>query len=220
MKDFLKYIAYRTPIIQRTMWPRYRYAIHPGQLAAMVQLMEKTRDGPGCVIEIGVALGNTSMFLLEHLKTTEDPRPVLLFDTFCGFTPDSVAVEINDRSKAGFKNAFEYFRWGNEQLFSSSIAQAGYTNFKTYKGDAAKFDFSKIGPISAVLLDIDLYQPTLGCLQSIWPHLVQGGGIVIDDCIPGGPWDGSLQAVEEFAAEIGVAASRVGGKGMMLSKNS
>ena len=23
--------------------------------------------------EIGVALGNTSMFLLEHLKTTEDP---------------------------------------------------------------------------------------------------------------------------------------------------
>lgn len=92
--------------------------------------------------------------------------------------------------------------------------------FKTYKGDAAKFDFSTIGPVSAVLLDIDLYQPTLGCLRAIWPYLVKGGGIVIDDCIPGGPWDGSLQAVEEFAIEIGSHASRVGGKGMMLFKNS
>ena len=220
MIEFLKYIVYRTPVIKRIMWPKYRYGIHPGQLAAMVQLMENTKGEPGCIIEIGVAVGKTSVFLLEHLKTTEDSRPVLFFDTFCGFTPKSVALEINDRSKSKFKNCFQCFQYGNEQLFSCSIAGAGYTNFKTYKGDAAEFDFSTIGPISAVLLDIDLYQPTLTCLRAIWPYLVEGGGIVIDDCIPGGPWDGSLQAVEEFAIEIGAHASRVGGKGMMLFKST
>ena len=219
MIELLKYIAYRTPVIKRIMWPKYRFGVHPGQLSAMVQLMEKTKSKPGCVVEIGVAVGKTSVFLLEHLKTTEDSRPVLLFDTFSGFTPSSIAVEITDRSKSKFKDSFTCFRYGNEYLFARSIAHAGYTNFKTYQGDASRFDFSTIGPISAVLLDIDLYQPTLGCLRGIWPYLVEGGGIVIDDCVPGGPWDGSLQAVEEFASEIGTTPSRVGGKGMMLSKS-
>ena len=47
--------------------------------------------------------------------------------------------------------------------------------------------------------------------------MLPGGGIVVDDCRPG-PYDGSLQAYEEFLAEHGMTFERVGSKGGVLRK--
>lgn len=214
--ELTKWMIYRLPMARRLMAPRYPYKINPAQLAAMLQLIDATRGSDGIVAEIGVAQGDSSVFFLEHLATTRDPRPLWLFDTFSGFTEHSVAHETGVRGK----DATEYarFRYGDEARFQRNLREAGYENFHTVRGDAAAFDWTSLGPIGAVLLDIDLYQPTITILDAIWPQLVPGGGIVLDDCLADTAWDGSLQACEEFIARHGLPFVRVGHKGALLRK--
>jgi hypothetical protein len=216
LTETVKYYAYRLPFVTAAMSPRYPYKINPGQLAALVELIESSRSFGGSVAEIGVAQGDTSVFLLEHLKTVGDPRTLHLFDTFSGFTEESIAVEVNDRGKSIAE--YDKFQYGDEQIFIRKLRKQGYTGFKTHKGDAVRFDWSSIAPIGAVLLDIDLYAPTKAVLDAIWPHLQPGGGVVLDDCLADTPWDGSLQAYEEFIAAHGLPFERVGQKGAVVRK--
>lgn len=214
--EAIKYAVYRTPVIDRIMAPRYPYKINPGQLHAMIGFIEATKGTNAAVAEIGVAQGDTSTFLLEHLKTTADSRTLLLFDTFAGFTEESVSHEVNKRGKAVFE--YDKFQYGDEARFQRNIKNAGYDNFRTVKGDASKFDWDGLGPVGAVLLDIDLYQPTIDILNAIYPNLAPGGGIVLDDCLADTPWDGSLQAYEEFITAKGLPFERVGHKGAVIRK--
>jgi len=49
-----------------------------------------------------------------------------------------------------------------------------------------------------VLVDVDLYQPVLAALNSIYDLMSPGGVIVTDDCTPGGQWGGAYDAYAEF----------------------
>lgn len=212
-----KYWAYRAPVVNRLMSPKYRYKVTPAQLAALVNLVDETRSVGGSVVEVGVAHGSTSVFLLEHLKSVDDPRHVLLFDTFEGFTDESVDFEVSQRGKVA--GHYDSFRYGDEQRLRKRLTSLGYERFTTFKGDASKFDWSSIAPIAVVHLDIDLYKPTKAIMAGIWPHLVDGGGIVVDDCQADTPYDGSLQAYEEFIAEHGLKFQLAGSKGGIIRKS-
>ena len=214
--ELVKFLTYRTPVLQRLMAPRYRYKIAPGQIAALVGLINATRETNGVVVEIGLAQGDTSALILEHLKTTNDHRKVYLFDTFEGFTEESVDCEVESRGKS--RSQLRAFRYGDEAIFSKNLVRAGYSRFETRKGDAAKFDWSSLGPIGAVLLDIDLYLPTIEILNNIWPYVVEGGGVIVDDCLAGTPWDGSLQAYQEFVTAHDLPFRLVGNKGGLVVK--
>jgi O-methyltransferase len=216
LTEVIKYAVYHTPVLNRLMAPSYPYKLNPAQLAAMADLIDGTRGAGAAIAEIGVAKGDTSIFLLEHLRTVGDPRTLLLFDTFAGFTPESIHHEVANRGKS--PSNYGVFRYGDEARFQRNLRRAGYRRFQTFKGDASKFDWSSIAPIGAVILDIDLYQPTISVLNGVYPHLILGGGIVLDDCLAGTAWDGSLQAYEEFIAAHGLPFERVGEKGGLVRK--
>jgi len=210
VRQAAKYLIYRAPILGRLMAPRYRYWVNPAQLAALVELIDATRDERGAIAEIGIGNGYTSAFILEHLRTTNDPRPLLLFDTFSGFTPASVAAEPDSGHPR-----FAEFRHGSAKVLARNLRRAGYTNFRIHAGDAAEFDWQSIAQIGAALLDIDLYAPTKACLSAIYPRLTRHGGIVLDDCEEG-PWQGALRAYREFTAEHGLPLHRIGSKGGLV----
>lgn len=212
----LKWTAYRTPGFNRLMAPSYPYKLDPAQLTAMCMLIDATAGTGASVAEIGVAKGDTSVFLLEHLRTVEDERELLLFDTFAGFTPESVEVEVEQRGKS--RTYYDKFRYGDEARFTQNLDRAGYQRFRTVAGDAAKFEWSSIAPVGAAILDVDLYAPTLAIMNAIWPHLHESGGIVVDDCLGDGAWDGALQAYEEFIAHHALPFRRLGRKGALLLK--
>lgn len=214
IQESAKSAIYRTPVLHRLMAPKYPYKINPGQLAAMLQFIDATRGSEASIAEVGVAQGDTSIFLLEHLETTGDPRILHLFDTFNGFTADSIDHEVQMRQKS--RSDYEVFRYGDEQIFQRNVHRRGYRNFRTIKGDAAEYDWASIGPIGALLLDIDLYRPTLDVLNAVYPLLAPGGGVVLDDCLADTPWDGSLQAYQEFITAHRLPFERVGGKGAVI----
>jgi len=41
-------------------------------------------------------------------------------------------------------------------------------------------------------------------LPKIYQQLAPGGIIVVDDCSPGGNWDGALQAYQEYCASASI----------------
>ncbi|BBX68080.1 TylF/MycF/NovP-related O-methyltransferase [Mycolicibacterium psychrotolerans] len=209
-----KFTVYRTPVLNRLMSPQYPYKLDPGELCAMVGFIDATRGTGAAVVEIGVAQGDTSVFLLEHLKTTGDDRTVHLFDTFAGFTETSLDHEVQARGKK--RTELDKFRYGDEARFNANLRRLGYSRFQVHSGDAAEFDWPSLGPLGAVILDIDLYQPTIEILEVIFPRLVPGGGIVLDDCLPDTPWDGSLQAYEEFIQDHALPFERAGHKGAVV----
>jgi hypothetical protein len=212
--EFGKRVIYNSPLLNRIMSPKYPYKLDPGQLCAMVNFIDTTRSSASIIAEVGVAHGDTSVFLLEHLARSADERALYLFDTFEGFTERSIEHEVRVRNK----NPKEYdkFRYGDEQRFRQNLSRLGYKRFETVKGDASIVDWGALPPIAAILLDVDLYQPTIDLLEAVYPRLVPGGGIVVDDCLAGTPWDGSLQAYEEFISSYGLPFERVGEKGALI----
>ncbi|MGB0970477.1 MAG: TylF/MycF/NovP-related O-methyltransferase [Mycobacterium sp.] len=209
-----KYVVYNSPLVNRLMAPRYRYKIDPGQLCAMVSFIDATRGSESVIAEVGVAQGDSSVFMLEHLVTTGDERTLYLFDTFSGFTKSSIEHEVQVRNKS--KREYDRFRYGDEHRLQKNLYNLGYERFRTIKGDASGYMWSSLLPIGAMLLDIDLYQPTIDVLEAVYPNLIEGGGIVLDDCLPDTPWDGSLQAYEEFISRHGLPFERVGKKGAII----
>src|SRR4051794_9175760 len=112
LTESVKYTIYRTPVLERLMTPSYPYKVDPGELATMIELIEGSRAANGAIAEVGVAKGDTSVFLLEHLRSVGDPRTLMLFDTFSGFTQDSIDVEVGQRGKP--VEFFDKFRYGDE----------------------------------------------------------------------------------------------------------
>ena len=216
VREGAKKVVYRTPGLDRLVAPRYPYKVDPGELTAMIGFINATRESGGAVAEVGVARGATSAFMLEHLRTTEDPRTLLLFDTFDGFTEESIEYEVSRRGKS--LADYGSFRYGGQATFDRNLQSSGFTQFRSIAGDASAFDWSSLGPVGAVLLDVDLYQPTISILEQVYDLLVPGGGIVVDDCRPDNKWDGSLQAYEEFIAAHGLPREIVGHKGGVVRK--
>ena len=212
----VKRVAYRLPIVRIPLRPTYPYWVTPGTLAAMVRLIGREGTRGGSIIEVGVGRGITSVFLLEHLKAIGDPRSLILIDTFTGFTETDISYEVRNRDRR--RNDLSDFSYGNPDILRGDLNRLGYNNHQIIAGDCACVDWAEIGPIAAMLLDVDLYSPTRAVLEGAWPHLLPGGGIVVDDCIANHWADGSLEAYDQFISAWNLPFAPVGGKAAMIEK--
>jgi predicted O-methyltransferase YrrM len=67
-------------------------------------------------------------------------------------------------------------------------------------GDINRVEFDPSEALSAALIDVDLYLPTLAAIRKIYDRLVPGGTIVVDDVMEGPLYDGAYQAFHQFVA--------------------
>jgi hypothetical protein len=59
---------------------------------------------------------------------------------------------------------------------------------------------------SLVNLDTDIYEPAVVILENIWPRLVTGGVLLLDDY---GVFPGETAAVDEFFKELNVTIQKL-----------
>ena len=161
---------------------------------------------PGAIVECGVWRGGGMMAAAMALLQSDcRTRDLYLFDTFEGMTPPST----QDRDFRGRAAATRFSKSktrgvGSDWCFASledvqkNMARTGY--------DAAHVHFVQ-GQVEATVpqhapaqiallrLDTDWYVSTKHELNELYPRLMPGGVLIVDDY---GYWRGSRQAVDEY----------------------
>ncbi len=172
----------------------YFRRVNFAKFLAHIEIFKKTIDLPGSIVECGVFKG---MSLLTFAKMVEVYCPgdtlkrIVGFDTFEGFV--SLAPEDGDvdkrrgKEKGGWNSG--QFKSTLEQLISIAQRDSMIPRFKRIElveGDVSKTipDYIKRNPglrISLLHLDLDLYEPTLAALKFLYPLVVPGGVVLLDE---------------------------------------
>lgn len=184
----------------------------PERISALVNAVNYIVENniEGDIVECGVWKGGSSMAAMLALKENKDEtRSVYLYDTYEGMSEPTEA----DKSLSG-ASAFQLLNESDKQnsksvwCYSSldevkdNISKVNYPENKIHfvKGKVEDTIPGVIPEKIAILrLDTDWYESTKHELIHLYPRLVSGGVLIIDDY---GHWEGAKRAVDEYIKEF------------------
>jgi len=157
-------LCYFLPYKERKIFLQTRDPVRYGAIFLAINAIKKY-EIEGSFAEVGVYKGDTSKIV--HYLYPE--RKFYLFDTFEGFPVESLEEKVNNR----FKDTSLELVKSNIGDLNNIIFKKGYfpESTKGLEGDLFAF----------VMLDVDLYKPTLQGLEFFHPRLSSGGYIFIHD---------------------------------------
>jgi hypothetical protein len=154
-------------------------------------LAKRVTRVPGSVVECGTWRGGMIAALAEQLRTGPD-REFVLLDSFEGLPP---ATQIDGQS------ALEWQRDGTSPFFhdncraeiqdareSMRMAQVDARLIKGWFDETVPKYAADAPTIALLRLDGDWYESTMTCLRHLFPLVVTGGLVIVDDY---GFWDGN-----------------------------
>lgn len=153
----------------------------------------------GDVVECGTWKGGMVAAIAETLQ-----RRAVLFDSFEGLPearPIDGAAAIAWQSDTESPNYHDNCT-ADERDAIDAMRLAG-VDYDIRKGwfDETIPRYSAEGPQIALLrIDGDWYDSVMICLSELYPHVVPGGLVLIDDY---GQWDGCTRAVHDYLSRIG-----------------
>jgi hypothetical protein len=161
----------------------------------------------GDIVECGVWRGGSSMAAALTLKELGDERRHLyLYDTFEGMsapteedvTLDGVAAKGKFVERQLSEESSDWCRALLDDV-RQNVASTGYPpdrlHFIKGKVEATLPASMPAGPIALLRLDTDWYESTRHELLHLYPRLVRGGVLIVDDY---GHWAGARKAVDEY----------------------
>jgi O-methyltransferase len=179
--------------------------IPDGAFIDNLDLCDEYKNVAGDYVECGVWRGGMSAAVSELLGKE---RMVHLFDSFEGLPP---AKEIDGQEALDWqKNVTSPGYYDNctadESFTMDAMKLARHQKYKLYKGwfqnTLPGIQTSSIGILR---LDGDWYDSIMVCLEVLFPKVVTGGIIVLDDYYT---WDGCAKAVHDYLSKS-ASASRI-----------
>lgn len=170
---------------------------------------------PGLFIEAGCALGGSTILLA---KAKRPERPLRVYDVF-GMIPPPTSEDTPDvferyrkivdgKSEGIGGDVYYGYQPNLEDTVRANLLRQGICceaqSISLIKGrleDTMHID----QPVAVAHIDVDWYQPVWTSLQRIFPWLVPGGSIILDDYHD---WGGCRKAVDQFLAEMGNQVTR------------
>ncbi|MFL5382969.1 MAG: TylF/MycF/NovP-related O-methyltransferase [Longimicrobiaceae bacterium] len=166
---------------------------------------------PGDLVECGVWKGGSSMMMalaLAHFGDTT--RTLYLYDTFAGMpAPGEADVDAEGRESASTWERMQ--RDGHNEWCYSPLDEVKANLARTgYPADRVVYVQGKVEDtipgtrperIALLRLDTDWYASTRHELEHLYPALVPGGVLVLDDY---GAWQGARHATDEYFAGRGL----------------
>jgi hypothetical protein len=164
---------------------------------------------PGDIVECGVAAGGSMMLAsLTLLRAHVTDRKIYLYDTFKGM-PKPTARDTNYRGD----DAMDQWRSGNRHDYNEwcyfplhqvreHMKSTGYPENQTVFVEGRVQDtIPYVSParIALLRLDTDWYESTSHELRYLYPLLVSGGVLIIDDY---GHWEGCRIAADEYFSSL------------------
>jgi hypothetical protein len=160
-------------------------------------LFVSERGIPGALVECGVFKGGAVVLMAETLSAHGfAARPIYLFDTFFGFTGRSEHdVDYGGREIGKYRT--QNFR----QEVAQNLSASAYPreNYTFVEGDVIATSHTHCPEQIAILrLDTDTYDTTRAELENMYPKLIRGGVLIVDDY---GYSKGCRKAVDEYFAQ-------------------
>lgn len=158
-------------------------------LVTRYELYKLVLDVPGDIIECGVYQGN-SFTWLANLSVILEPfainRRIIGFDTFEGFSSIDSSADPADVSSDNFADtSYEIISRSLENL--DTVRPVNKVNrFELVKGDIVTslpkyVDEHPWMTCAMLILDTDLYRPTLTALSTVLPIMPKGAVVVFDE---------------------------------------
>jgi O-methyltransferase len=160
----------------------------------------------GDFVECGVWRGGSTMAAIDTLiKAGDTSREIYLYDTFEGMSEPTEADKITTGTGAD-----ELLKTSDKEdptsVWCYSALEEVQQNVGTLKYPVKQVHYVKgkvedsipqtmPGKIALLRLDTDWYESTAHELKHLYPLLVPGGVIIIDDY---GHWEGARKAVDEY----------------------
>lgn len=143
----------------------------------------------GLIVDCGVLRGLSTHMLCSITQTGSG---IVAIDSFDGLSrnlpEDGMDTRTFDKKKAKFTIAQEVFIENLKGFPDLTIVKGWIPEILTTLPESK---------YKLVHVDVDMYEPTLGCLEYFWPRLVQGGVLVCDD-YSSGHFKGAKVAIDQF----------------------
>jgi len=163
------------------------------------ELFLKTQKIKGDIVECGVFKG-TSLIRFGVFRDIfkNKSKKIIGFDTFGKFPSAEFSKDVKQRKKFLEQTGGESI--SKKQLIDLFKKKKMSKNFELIKGDIIKTipNYVKKNPnmkISILNLDVDLYEPTKVILENLFPKIVKGGIIILDDY---NVFPGETKAIKEY----------------------
>jgi O-methyltransferase len=165
---------------------------------------------PGDIVECGVWRGGSSMMAALALRHfgNDGKRRLWLYDTFAGMTRPTALDEKFDESGSAEKwtshmrDSHNAWNFASLEEVQANLATTGFPadQLVFVQGDVTEtLMVRRPDAISVLRLDTDFYESTKRELEVLWPRLMRGGVLIVDDY---GTWRGSRQAVDEYFQKL------------------
>jgi len=180
----------------------------PERIAALVNAVNYLvkNNIQGDFVECGVWRGGSTMAAIDTLMNNKDTsREIYLYDTFEGMSEPTEADKVFTGTTAGeLMNTTD--KEDPTSVWCYSALEEVQQNVGALKYPAEKVHYVKgkvedsipatmPENIALLRLDTDWYESTAHELKYLYPLLVPGGVIIIDDY---GHWEGARKAVDEY----------------------
>lgn len=186
--DFMPYIG----AFQSRLWFT--------KMIQQYEIFKLAVDRPGHIVELGVYHGESFFHwarLVEAFNMGERETRVIGFDSFSGFTSihdkDKTALNQSEQGplaikRGGFNAGDRAYQRISEliDIFEADHFVPQKKRLELVKGDIVQTvpDYVRRNPglrIALLHLDCDLYEPTLIGLEHLYPLVVPGGVVILDE---------------------------------------
>lgn len=170
------------------------------KILAHYELFKMVKDLPGAMIECGVFKGvSFARFAgFRDLFGNAFSHKLIGFDIFGPFPETN--FEEDKKYRTHFVETAGEQSISKEQLTNILSKKGIDKNVELVEGDIVKTipDYIKKNShlkISLLNLDTDIYEPAVVILEHLWPRIVKGGILIIDDY---GVFPGETKAVDDY----------------------
>ena len=178
---------------------------------AHYELYKKTINIPGAFVELGVFKGASFVRFLAYreMLETSNSRKFIGFDVFGEFP--GATLEGDKTMLEKYTSNAGNLSISKEQLMEVIEKKGVFRNVELIQGDITQTIPAYLKQntgirFSLIHLDVDLYEPSLTCLEYMYPLLSKGGILMLDDY---GIWEGETRAVDEYFRENKIKIQRL-----------
>jgi len=196
-------------------FPGYINRYNLTRMLAYFELFKMVQHKPGWIVECGVYRGFSLFALAKFMEIFcmgDKSRKVLGFDNFAGLTELSQEDGKKDEEVGKKKGGLSPLKYREDVMELMEICNQDAFAPWAKRVEIVEGDVEKTIPkyvsdypglrISMLHLDIDLYNPTKIALEHLYPRVVSGGLVVLDEYAHI-DWGGESKALEDYFASLG-----------------